>query len=78
MFTPKRRIRLNDLEEPTKQNSGYFIAFIPAPDGEHTSTVIDHSANLIAQGYSYDPDSDTWQTWLGHLAIRTYRRYQNG
>lgn len=73
MFLPRRRVP--ELETPTHQNSGFFIAFIPV-DEKTTSTVIDHSANLIAQGYSYDPDSDTWQIWLGSI-IRTYRRYRN-
>lgn len=73
MFLPQRRLR--DFQLPTNENSGFFIAFIPV-DEKTTSTVIDHSSNLIAQGYSYDPDSDSWQIWLGTV-IRTYRRYHH-
>jgi hypothetical protein len=75
MFLPKRRIPGTKLETATPENSGFFVAFIPVNEST-TSTVIDHSSNLIAQGYSYDPDTDTWQIWLGSV-IRTYRRYRN-
>ncbi len=75
MFLPERKIPLNKLEKATQQNSGYFIAFIPVKgNAKRTSTVVDHSSNLIDQGYSYNKFSDSWQIWVGSV-IRTYRRY---
>lgn len=76
MFLPQRRIRKNDYAIATEKNSGYFVAFIPHPDHKTFSTVVDHSSNLIAQGYSYNPERDTWEIWVGSV-IRTYRRYNH-